>query len=153
MLSISTRRILKSRQYTASRWLSAVVRPVRRDISETERAALRAARKAQATERLAQLGGQPAGTAASGATTALKGPNMKVSRWMWYVAVGLPSGLLIWGSSDENSPPAKFSRMIGLSAFVGSFTDSFAKPSFDKLLPDWSQVCQTCLRFDSTETN
>ena len=141
MLSLSTRRIFQTRQSSGSRkWLSTVVRPIRREISAEERAALRAARKAQAAERLAQLGGQPAATATSGTSSALKGPNMKVSRWMWYVAVGLPSGLLIWGASDENSPPAKFSRLIGLSSFVGSFTDSFAKPSFDKLLPDWSQV-------------
>jgi hypothetical protein len=62
------------------------------------------------------------------------------SKWIWYAAVGVPSALLIWGLSDENSPPAKFTEMIGLTGFIHSFTDEIAKPSHEKLLPDWSQV-------------
>jgi hypothetical protein len=62
------------------------------------------------------------------------------SKWVWYAAVGVPTALLIWGLSDENSPPAKFTEMIGLTGFIHSFTDEIAKPSHEKLLPDWSQV-------------
>jgi hypothetical protein len=42
--------------------------------------------------------------------------------------------------NDENSPPAKFSELIGLSRLIRNFSEDFAKPSHDKLLPDWSQV-------------
>jgi hypothetical protein len=64
--------------------------------------------------------------------------------------VAVPATLLVWGSSDENSPPAKFSEMIGLTGFIRSFTDEIAKPSHNKLLPDWSQVrAQYFFRMDS----
>ena len=112
---------------------AASLRPVRQTVSIEQRAAMRAALKEQSTQRLAEAGGQTA-------TITAAPSSLKLSRWMWYLAVGLPGGLLIWGASDENSPPAQFSRMTGLSDLVGSFTDNFAKPSFDKLLPDWSQV-------------
>jgi hypothetical protein len=54
--------------------------------------------------------------------------------------VGVPSAILIWGFSDENSPPAQFSRMVGLTDFIGRYTEEIARPSHTKLLPDWSQV-------------
>jgi len=63
-----------------------------------------------------------------------------MSRWIWYLGLGVPTGLVLWGVSDENSLPARFSRWIGLSGLVQNWTDEFAKPSFDKLLPDWSQL-------------
>jgi hypothetical protein len=30
--------------------------------------------------------------------------------------------------------------MIGLTGLIRGYADHLAKPSFDKLLPDWSQV-------------
>jgi hypothetical protein len=148
MLSFASRGLIRTRACPSSngtsRWLlSTAARPIRRPVSPEERAAIRAARKEQATQRLAQLGGESGQAAASLGTTTIKAPNMKMSRWMWYAAVALPGGLLLWGASDEESLPARVSRYIGLSDLVGSFTESFAKPSFDKLLPDWSQVCQS----------
>jgi hypothetical protein len=63
-----------------------------------------------------------------------------MSRWAWYLGLGVPTALLVWGFQDENSPPAKLSRMVGLTGLIESYADRLAKPSFDKLLPDWSQV-------------
>jgi hypothetical protein len=68
------------------------------------------------------------------------GTSIIMSRYVWYLSVGVPSALLLWGFSDENSPPAQFSRMIGLTDFVGQYTEEIARPSHTKLLPDWSQV-------------
>jgi len=115
---------------------AAVSRPVRKKVTPEERAALRAARKERATAMLQQQQKAEDG-AVAGATGSR---HLMMSRWMWYVGIAVPSGLLFWGFNDENSPPAKFSRMIGLTDLVTSFTDQVAKPSHEKLLPDWSQV-------------
>ena len=126
-------------------------RPVRRtDVSPAERAALRAARKERATKVMEQQqrhgaegGGGGRASAETGGTTATasgKAPSLVMSRYIWYLSVGLPSALLFWGYTDENSPPARFSEAIGLTGFVRSYTDEIARPAHDKLLPDWSQV-------------
>lgn len=123
---------------------------VRKQISRQERAALRASRRERAAQLLQQ---QQAGAAAASASSgSVATRRFMASRWIWYAAVGVPSALLVWGFSDENSPPAKFSEMIGLTGFIRSYTDEIAKPSHDKLLPDWSQVrtferCLLCLSF------
>lgn len=122
---------------------SAPPRPVRgTGISREQRAALRAARKERASKVLAQQKGD--GASSTGATTStassMSRTSLAMSRWIWYLAVGVPSALLIWGFSDENSAPAKFCQMIGLTDFVRGYTDEIAKPAHKKLLPDWSQV-------------
>lgn len=122
-------RSLKSRFSTA-------VPIVRKEISKAERAALRAARRERAAEVLQAQSGDAAVSAGSSATN-----KMMASRWIWYAALGVPSIILVWGFSDENSPPAKLSDMIGLTGLVQSYTEEIAKPAHDKLLPDWSQVC------------
>jgi hypothetical protein len=103
------------------------MKPQRRPITLAERAALRQARREQATRILQQSQLQ---TKAS----------FLVPRWVWTMAVAVPVGLFAWGYNDDTSPPAQFSQWIGFTAFVQSFTDQVAKPSHDKLLPDWSQV-------------
>lgn len=123
-------------------------RPVRTAVSVEERAALRAARKERATRLLQQQQAGESGGEAAGATAgsvsstgaASTSRSLAWSRWVWYLGLGVPTVLLVWGFQDENSPPAKFSRMIGLTDFIAGYTDQLAKPSFDKLLPDWSQV-------------
>jgi len=127
-------------------------RPVRKTVTPQERAELRAARRERATRLLQQQqegGGQVGdaaavvgGASSSGAasSTGRKASLVMSSRWVWYLGLGVPTALLVWGFQDENSPPAKFSRLIGLTGLVSGWTDQFAKPSFDKLLPDWSQV-------------
>lgn len=127
-------------------------RPVRRAVSEEERASLRAARKERATQTLQQITGDGAAAAASaksagsasggGVDSALS--RALGSRWIWYAGVGLPAGILVWLFSDENSPPAKACRWIGLTKFISGYTDQIAKPSHAKLLPDWSQVRVDC---------
>jgi mitochondrial import inner membrane translocase subunit TIM50 len=130
-------------------------------ITKQERAALRSARKEQASRLLQeqqQTGGTAAAatapvtaaattstaTAASSVATATTGggrPSMLMSsRWMWYLGLGIPTGLLIWGLNDSDSPPAKFSQLIGLTSLIASYTDQIARPSHEKLLPDWSQM-------------
>ena len=109
-----------------------VVRPIRRTVSPKERDALRQARKEQAAKVLQQQ---------SAKVTTTKAVQLS-SRWVWYISVGVPSALLVWGFNDETSPPAQFSEMIGLTSLIQSFSEDFAKPSHDKLLPDWSQVCE-----------
>lgn len=114
---------------------SAGVPIVRKAITKEERAALRAARRERAAEVLQAQAGDTAVSTGSATTNKLM-----ASRWIWYASVALPSAILVWGFTDENSPPAKFSEMIGLTGLIQSYTDEIAKPSHDKLLPDWSQV-------------
>lgn len=123
-----------------SRFSSSLQVPlVRKQISAQERAALRATRRERAAQLLQQQ--QKEGAAATSATSgAVATRRFMASRWIWYAAVGVPSALLAWGFSDENSPPAKLSETIGLTGLIRSYTDEIAKPSHDKLLPDWSQV-------------
>jgi hypothetical protein len=117
--------------------VTTLTRPARgTGISLQERAALRAARKERATKMLEQ---QKAET--SGGTQGSSSLNsLARSRYFWHICVGVPSALLVWGFTDENSPPAKFCRMIGLTDLIRSYTEEIAKPSHNKLLPDWSQV-------------
>lgn len=116
------------------RSFSDAAAPARRKVSPEERVALRAARKERATQFL-QAQGQSPSTSASSSNTSLR-----FSRWMWYAGVGIPSGLIAWGIGDADSPPGKFSEAIGFSAMVQELIDPLAKPSHEKLLPDWSQV-------------
>lgn len=112
---------------------------VRKQVSKEERAALRAARREQAAQRIQQIQGVEGDSAA--AVAASGGKQFLQSRYIWYLSVAVPTLLIGWGLSDDESPPAKFSEMIGLTSLITGFTDEIAKPSHDKLLPDWSQVC------------
>lgn len=145
-------RLNHSRQALSTRWWNSknlfstnLIRPARRsNVSAEERVSLRAARKERASRVLEQqqatkLGETTAGTKVA-TTSTTKAPNIIMSRYFWYLSVGVPSAVLIWGFSDENSPPAQFSRMIGLTDLVIRYTEDIAKPSHARLLPDWSQV-------------
>lgn len=129
-----------SRPSLTSRFASSVPL-VRKEITAQERAALRAARKERAAQ-LLQQHQKEAGDAVASNAGSVATKRFLASRWIWYAAVGVPSALLVWGFSDENSPPAKLAEMIGLTGFIRNYTDEIAKPSHDKLLPDWSQVCR-----------
>ena len=61
-------------------------------------------------------------------------------RAVYGIGLGLPTALLFWGIYDEDSPPAQLSRAIGLTAKISDFSDEFARPAHEKLIPDWSQV-------------
>jgi hypothetical protein len=126
MLSIAThhgsRQLVKNVRFSTSS--AADSRPIRKVVTLQERMAIRAARKNQLQQ-------QPTAT-----TTA----SLSQSRWVWYMAVLVPSGLLTWGIADAASPPRKLADNIGLTDMIASFTDTYAKPSFDKLLPDWQDV-------------
>jgi len=116
---------------------------VRKEITKEERAVLRAARRERAAAVLqaqTTATGGAAASSSSSTTSRLTSNKMMASRWIWYAAVGVPTTILVWGFTDENSPPARFSEMIGLTGFIQSYTDEIAKPSYDKLIPDWSQV-------------
>ena len=129
------------------RWLSSdsatgggggggvVIKP----LSKQERTALRAARRERATQVIAEAKGETAstGSATSGTSSS---PSSIHSKYIWYASVFVPSALLVWGFSDPNSPPAKLCDLLGITGLVSSYTDEIAKPSHDKLLPDWSQV-------------
>ena len=114
------------------RRFSDVVRPTK-PVTAQERIALRAARKERAAKLL--------GTAGDGASRAATGRGIVGNQYFWYASFIIPSGILVWGFRDENSPPAKFADMIGLTGFLQTYIDDIAKPSHEKLLPDWSQVC------------
>ena len=139
----------------ARRNLSAV--PVRKEVSKAERGQLRAARRERAAAFLqSQAGGGTAtaaaaaggeagaasAAAAKGASSSSGGGLMLGPRVVYGVGLGLPTILLFWGIYDEDSPPAKFSRAIGLTSKISSVTDEFARPAREKLIPDWSQVRQ-----------
>jgi import inner membrane translocase subunit TIM50 len=119
---------------------SSVTRPTRRAVTQEERTALRAERKERATRVLQEQQQQGGATATEAASSGASRTSLKFSRWMWYAGVGVPSALLVWGLNDHDSPPAKVSRAIGLTGLVSGFTENIAKPSHDKLLPDWSQM-------------
>ena len=150
LLSIAARR-------TASHWTShsssALTRrfvthadaatattPRKTGITLAERAALRAARKERATKFMAEQQQTTESAAASSTSGRVTRTNLAMSHYIWYLSVGIPAGLLIWGFNDENSPPAQFCRVTGLTDFVRSYTDVIAQPAHNKLLPDWSQV-------------
>lgn len=76
-------------------------------------------------------------SASGAAFTAAKVPKPLDSRLIFGLGVGIPVALLTWGIADEDSPPAKFSKLIGLTRVVEGFADQFARPSREKLLPDW----------------
>ena len=119
-------------------------RPVRNTgITLEERAKLRAVRKERATKFMAdqqQVGGDGAQAIKGGSGRGITRTNLATSHYIWYLGVGVPAGLLIWGFNDENSPPAQFCRVTGITSFIRSYTDVISKPVYDKLLPDWSQV-------------
>ena len=117
---------------------------VRRQVSKEERVALRAARRERAAQMLQQGAATSEGGNAVASAATVGGKQMLSSRWIWYLGMGIPSVLLVWGLNDENSPPAKVSEFIGLTALITSYTDQIAKPTHEKLLPDWSQVSAYC---------
>lgn len=114
----------------------------RKQVSKEERVALRAARRERAATVLQQQKGGGSGGAASEGGSAVAGASKQfmASKWVWYLGLGVPVGLLVWGFTDENSPPAKLANAIGLTSYLSSLNDEYAKPVHDKLLPDWSQV-------------
>ena len=116
-------------------------KPVRKSVSMEERAANRAARKERASKFLAQARGDSVTQMALPPFPAA-GRSVLASRWVWYAGVAVPAGLIFWGYNDENSPPARFSDAIGMTDWISGWTDQFAQPSHEKLLPDWSQVSE-----------
>lgn len=77
------------------------------------------------------------GTATTNAAAVANVQKPLDSRLIFGLGVGIPAALLSWGIADEDSPPAKFSKMIGFTKVVEGFADQFARPSREKLLPDW----------------
>lgn len=128
------------RSATIRRFADAVAPISRKPVSMEQRAANRAARKERATKFLAQARGTPVEGADSSSAVAVKGRSVLATRWVWYLGVAVPTALLVWGYNDDESPPAKVSKSIGLTDWITSFTDQYAQPSHEKLLPDWSQV-------------
>lgn len=116
---------------TTRRRFADVPAPVRKQVTVEERAALRKARRERLQKEATAEGEAPAATAQISAARV---------RWVWYASVILPAGLFAWAYNDENSPPAKFAAMIGLTGFITSYTDELSKPAHEKLLPDWNQV-------------
>jgi hypothetical protein len=114
---------------------TSLVRP-QQPVTATERIALRAARKERAAKMLNQGGGE-------GGSGGAGGVSRGASKYFWYATFIVPSGILVWGLRDEDSPPAKLAELIGLTGFLQTYIDDIAKPSHEKLLPDWSQARYT----------
>ena len=114
------------------RGFSAVVR---KNISPGERATLRAARRERANKFIQEATGVESGSAGTASTT-----KVLTSKYTWYSGVAIPSIILAWGLSDENSPPAILSKKIGLTDLIEDLAETYTKPAHAKLLPDWSQV-------------
>lgn len=123
--------------------------PVRQVVTKEERAARRAARKERANAFIstgaAEGGvegqGQSAAAAAgkqaqTASASAASGPSFDITRLGWGAAVLIPTAFIGWGIVDEESPPAKLSRMIGLTDKI----EEYSKPARTKLLPDWNQI-------------
>ena len=127
------------------RGFSAVVR---KNISVEERAALRAARRERANQLIQETTGAETGTTGTASST-----KVLTSKYTWYAAVGIPSAILAWGLSDENSPPARLSKQIGLTGLIEDLADTYTKPAHSKLLPAWSQVRTFVLNVVSFRSN
>jgi import inner membrane translocase subunit TIM50 len=115
----------------------------RSGVTTTERATLRAARKERATEVLS--GAQQASTAgaeagASNSATSKATISAHNVKYYWYVGLGVPTFLLGWGIYDPTSPPAKLAKAVGLTGYVHTVSDEFARPAHAKLLPDWTDM-------------
>lgn len=109
---------------------------IRKKVSLEERAALRAARKARASQ---VLGGTEA-KGASSSTNRMTAMPVRFGWWVWGLGLAVPTGLFAWAYTDETSPPARFFEMVGLTAFIKQYTDPIMLPVHEKLLPDWNQV-------------
>jgi len=125
--------------------------PPRRKVSPEERAAIRAARKQQSAQALEQTqasGGtanassSTVGTASTTTTAASRPSTSKPMdpRVFYSLVLGVPTAVLAWGIADEDSPPAKFAEMIGLTGQIESVAIGFKKPANEKLLPDWGMM-------------
>ena len=119
--------------------------PKRKIVSPAEREALRAARREQGIQALAQAQASGSGSGASTAAAAASKTTGKSStpvdpRLFWGLGLGVPTILLGWGIADEDSPPAKFARMVGLTDVIDNAALDFKKPSRESLLPDWGMV-------------
>ncbi|KAL7553276.1 hypothetical protein ACHAWF_016535, partial [Thalassiosira exigua] len=124
--------------------------PVRQTVSKEARAARRAARKERANAFVSSMGategavagGKSETIAAASSKQAQKlsasspGLSFDTTRAAWFAAVLIPTAFIGWGIVDEDSPPAKVSRMIGLTDKI----EEFAKPARTKLLPDWDKI-------------
>ncbi|KAL3805671.1 hypothetical protein HJC23_005915 [Cyclotella cryptica] len=119
----------------------STVNATRQAVSKEERALRRAARKERANAYLSSIGSGGAaveGSAAAGSTAATSGSGLPfdATRLGWYAAVVIPTAFIAWGVYDEDSPPAKLSRYVGLADRF----EEFSKPARTKLLPDWNQI-------------
>ena len=125
---------------SSSGGVSKAVVPPRKVVSKSEREMLRKARKERAAQTMeAEKSGESAATTVS-TSLGTKKSILSDSRFVFGIGVGVPTLLLGWGIYDENSPPAKFSQLIGLTAQITSIADEYARPNYAKLLPDWADV-------------
>eukprot|EP00536_Pseudo-nitzschia_multiseries_P016449 jgi/Psemu1/263662/estExt_Genewise1Plus.C_11180008 len=113
-------------------------------VTAQERIALRAARKERAASFLRKAGAGGEGAAGAGAAggsgSGAKRGGFVANKYFWYASFVVPTGILVWGLGDSNSPPARFCELIGLTQYIEGWVDDIAKPSHEKLLPDWSQM-------------
>jgi hypothetical protein len=148
MFSLGPRRFagLVATSTKAQARIMSTANATRQVVSKEERALRRAARKERANAYMSSIGSGAAvngSTATVGTKTTTSGGASSgglpfdASRLGWYAAVLIPTAFIAWGVYDEDSPPAKLSRFIGLADRF----EEFAKPARTKLLPDWSQVC------------
>lgn len=120
--------------------------PVRQAVTREERAARRAARKERANAIISSIGAsegaavegqiKSAAAASKQQRASASSPMFDATRVGWYAAVLIPTAAIGWGIVDDESPPAKLSRFVGLTAKI----DEFSKPTRTKLLPDWNQI-------------
>ena len=133
-------RLFSGSSSSSSGGVSKAVVPPRQVVSKSEREMLRKARKERAAQTMeAEKSGESAATTVS-TSLGTKKSILSDSRFVFGIGVGVPTLLLGWGIYDENSPPAKFSQLIGLTAQITSIADEYARPNYAKLLPDWADV-------------
>lgn len=65
---------------------------------------------------------------------------MMDGRWVFGLGVGIPTILLGWGIFDDESPPAQFAKMIGLTNLISSYAEEYTRPNHAKLLPSWADI-------------
>ncbi len=116
---------------------------IHKKVSPEQRAALRQARKersiAQSQQAQSQSSSSSSSSSAASSSSSLKTTSSSKPfnpTVVYGLGLAIPTLILAWGVYDHESPPAKFASFLGFDEVF----DSFAKPTYDKLLPNWNDV-------------
>lgn len=114
---------------------------IHKKVSPEQRATLRQVRKERSIAQSQQAQSQQSQSSSSSASSSSSPKSGSSSKpfnpnVVYGLGLAIPTLILAWGVYDHESPPAKFASFLGFDEVF----DSFAKPTYDKLLPNWNDV-------------